>query len=453
MSKSVSRRYFLKIAAVTAAGSVLASCAPAATSTSQPEPGKDQPTVASKPPAKEKIELRVVSGQDTNEIEIRTKIGKSFEETRDDVTVQMDIVSGDRAESQLTMIAGGNPPDVLYLNDTFEYVFAHKGLLMDLDLYITRDNFDFAPYLKEAVESNRYQGKMVAMPFEVSVIGVLYNKNLFDAANVPYPSGDIKDTSWNWDSLVETAKKLTDPTQNQFGFSMDAWMIPNLMLCYDQRYLSNNKEITADTKATIDTEKTAAAFQYWLDMQDVHHVAPTAAMSQEISGIDRFMSGKVAMYPFGRWLNTFRTIKEFEWDVAPMPAPKDGHPASVLYILNYAIYSKSKKADMAWEFLKFINTKGPQTINVESGMAVAVLEEINASPDFLNNAPPANNKAYADILPYAKLWDNNEANYMQYANQVLGQFISGERKDVKGILQEAGDGINKALDEYRAENK
>ncbi len=74
-------------------------------------------------------------------------------------------------------------------------------------------------------------------------------------------------------------------------------------------------------------------------------------------------------------------------------------------------------------------------------------------PDFLNNAPPKQNKVYADVLPYAKLWDNNEANYMQYANQVLAQLYSGERTDIEGVLKEAADGIDRALNEWRAENK
>ena len=85
-------------------------------------------------------------------------------------------------------------------------------------------------------------------------------------------------------------------------------------------------------------------------------------------------------------------------------------------------------------------------------MAVAVLEEVNASPDFLDNAPPANNKVYADMLPFAKLWDNNEAGYMNYADQVLSQLFSGERTDIEAVLQEAEEGINRALDEWRAEN-
>lgn len=453
MSNRVSRRDFLKAAAISAAGSIFVACTPQQPAAPSNSTSGEETSPTSGVPAVEKQELRVVSGQDVTEIEVRTAIGKMFEEVRSDVSVQIDIVSGDRAESQMTMIAGGNPPDVLYLNDNFQYKFAQKGLLLDVSNYITADNYDFTPYNKEAVEANRYKGMMTAMPFEVSVTGVVYNKNLFDEAGVPYPTFDVKDTSWNWDTLVETAKKLTDESKNQYGFAMDSWMIPNWMFSYDQRWISNNKEVTEDTKATLNTEKNQKVFQYWMDLRDVHKVSPTAAMSQEISGFDRFMSGKLAMYSYGRWLNTFRTIEDFEWDVTPLPAPADGHLASCLYILNYGIYSKSQKPDLAWEFLKFINTEKPQTANVLTGMAVAALESVNASPDFLNNAPPEHNVVYADTLPYAKLQDENDSNYMTYANQVLGQLYSGERTDVAAVLQEANEGIDRALEEFRAENK
>lgn len=452
MSKHVSRRDFLKISVVSSAGMLLAACAPAATPQAAPtQAAADTP--AAKPASKDKTVLRVVSGQDVTEITIRTQVAKMYEVYNQNASVQMDIVSGDRAQSQLTMIAGGNPPDILYLNDNFEYAFASKGLLTILDDYISKDKFDFTPFLKEAVDSNNYKQHMVAMPFEVACMGVVYNKKLFDAAKVPYPTSDIKDPNWNWESMVETAKQLTDESKNQFGIAIDSWMIPNWLLCYDQRYLSNNKEITPETKSVMNTENTVKVNQMWLDLMNVYKVSPSAAMVQDIGGFDRFMSGKVAMYSYGRWLNTFRQIRDFEWDVAPLPAPKGTHLGAVMYILNYAIYSKSNNKDMAWDFLKFINTEQPQVVNVMSGMAVAALDKVNQMPEFLNNAPPAHNVVYADTMPLAKLWDSNEIDYMKYANQTLGQLYGGQRTDTAAVIKEASDGIDKALNEYRAQNK
>jgi multiple sugar transport system substrate-binding protein len=452
MSKYFNRRNFLKLAAFSVAGTVLASCAPATPPATQAP--ANQATVVSKPAANgQKTTLRVVSGNDVTEIEIRTQVAKMFGIVRPDVDVQMDIVSGDRAQSQLTMIAGGSPPDVLYLNDYFQYTFASKGLLVDLNPYIAKDKFDWSPYLKEAVDANVYKTQMTGMPFEVATIGVVYNKKLFDDAKLPYPTADVSDTSWNWDALIEVAGKLTDTTKNQYGFAMDSWMIPNWVESYDQRYLSNNKEITADTHSVINNPKTVEAFQFWVDLAEKYKVSPSAALSQEIAGFDRFMSGKVAMYPYGRWLNTFRQIRDFEWDVTPLPAPKDGHQASVLYNLNYGIYSKSKQMDLSWEFLKFILTEPPQTVNVLAGMAVSAMTSVNNSSDFLNNAPPAHNKVYADYMAVAKLWDSNEIDYMQYANQTLSDLFSGKRTDVAGVLKDASDGIDRALNEYRTQNK
>jgi hypothetical protein len=50
----------------------------------------------------------------------------------------------------------------------------------------------------------------------------------------------------------------------------------------------------------------------------------------------------------------------------------------VLYILNYGIYSKSKNADLAGNS-QVLNTEKPQVTNVQSGMAVAVLEKVNST--------------------------------------------------------------------------
>src|SRR5206468_9981161 len=105
---------------------------------------------------------------------------------------------------------------------------------------------------------------------------------------------------------------------------------------------SNLKEVHADTKAVIDSPEAAKAFQLETDLSSKYKVAPSSAAMQELGGFDRFMSGKVAMYAYGRWLNTFRTIKDFEWDSAPLPHVNGMKPATVLYTLNYAIYTQSK---------------------------------------------------------------------------------------------------------------
>ena len=73
-------------------------------------------------------------------------------------------------------------------------------------------------------------------------------------------------------------------------------------------------------------------------------------------------------------------------------------------------------------------------------------------PRIPQQRPPGAQLVYADVMPYAKLWDNNEAGYMTYADQVLSQLIPASARISKAYLKEASDGIDKALNEWRAEN-
>ena len=59
-------------------------------------------------------------------------------------------------------------------------------------------------------------GDYYGLPADAQAQVFAYNKKMFDAAGVAYPTDD-----WTWDDLREAAIKLTDPAKEQFGFFMD----------------------------------------------------------------------------------------------------------------------------------------------------------------------------------------------------------------------------------------
>jgi len=441
----VSRREFLRMSALAAAGATLANPLIANAATDQPinSPSLNQ---ASQP-----ITLRIVSGQDITEIDVRKQVAQMYSEVNKNVKLEIMLINGGRAESQTTMIAGGNPPDILYLNEWFQYPFMQKGVTLPLDDYVKRDNYKFEGILPAAVDICRYKGKLMAIPFEVATLALVYNKNLFDKAKVAYPPEKWDDPNWTWEALIDMATKLTDEGQKQYGISIENWMYWAFLFQYGAQMFNNTKEINADTKATIDSPEAAQAFQLQVDLGTKYKVSPSAAASQELGGFDRFMSGKVAMYAYGRWLNTFRTIKDFEWDVAPLPHVKGMKPATVLYTLNYAIYNKSQVADTAWDFLKFLMTEQPQNADVASGMAVAVLDKVNQSSVFLNSTPPQHNNVYSEGLAYARPSDNLDVDFTAVIQPFLDKIWNGTTTDIPGTLKEAAAAINKAIEQGRKE--
>jgi multiple sugar transport system substrate-binding protein len=439
--KMISRRNFLRWSAAAGVAAATASVAPAfAAKAFRPSYQSDG-----------KITLRVVSGQDATEIEVREQIATMFQEVAPNVDVEIMLITGARDESQTVMIAGGNPPDVLYFNEWFQYPFMQKGVTLPLDSYVERDGFTFENVLPVSIELNRYKGQLMAMPFEVSPLTIVYNKKLFDDAGVPYPPTAWDDPDWTWDKLIEIATQLTDSSTGQFGFSMENWMYYSLLAQYGGHVLSNTIEITPETKCIINSPESAQAFQLMVDLRDKYGVSPSAASAQELGGFDRFMSGKVAMYCYGRWLNVFRTITDFEWDTAPLPHVAGGQPATQLFTLNYALYANTPNPDVGWEFLKFLLTNGPQAANVATGMAVAAYEPINDTPEFLNNAPPEHNSVYAEALAYATPSENLDVPFGAELNAALDRIFTGAVPVEQG-LQEAADAVNAVFDTWRLEN-
>ena len=111
------------------------------------------------------------------------------------------VVNWGGAQDQL--IAANKSPDIINTGDLF--VAAQKNLLIDLNPYITKDKTidirDFYPTLLSAV---KFQGRQLALPYRFNVGLLYYNKTLFDAASVAYPT-----VKWTQKDLIAAGQKLS----------------------------------------------------------------------------------------------------------------------------------------------------------------------------------------------------------------------------------------------------
>ena len=67
--------------------------------------------------------------------------------------------------------------------------WAHKGLARSLDDLVRADKFDLAQFYPGAIEADRWEGKLWALPTvgHPGEVTLFYNMNLLDAAGVKYP--------------------------------------------------------------------------------------------------------------------------------------------------------------------------------------------------------------------------------------------------------------------------
>ncbi len=349
-----------------------------------------------------KITLTVASGQDVTEVQIRREIAKMYEEINPDVEVKLVYLAGDRFQKQQAMITGGNAPDILYINQPFLAPWAAKGALMDLTPFIERDNFTFEGIHPVAVDIVQFEGKFWAMPFEVAPMSLVYNEDLFVEAGVPLPPTDWEDPEWTWDELIARAKKLTqdkngDGIIDQYGYCGDLWTYRTMVRSAGGQLVSDDY-----TECTIDSPEARQGIQALYDLMYTHNVMPTPIISRDTPAFSQFMTGKLAMYHYGRWLNTFREIKSFKWDVAAMPHFPGRKPSVLMPVLHYGISTQCKHPEIAWDFLKFLITQRPQEVNTASGMAVPVLESVAQSPVLLESGIVKNEFVWWNGVQYGR---------------------------------------------------
>lgn len=295
--------------------------------------------------------------------------------------------------------AAGSPADVMLLNYRRIATLADKGALEALEPRLAQsrkiksDDF-YAP----ALDAFYYQGKLWCIPQNVSSLVVYYNKALFDAAGVAYPAND-----WTWADFIVAARALTvdkngDGVSDQFGAGLD----PTLYRLAPFIWQAGG-ELVDDpvhpTRLSLDSPSAQQAFQWFVDLQVKEKVVPDAAAEAAQESESRFLAGALGMYfDSRRGVPTLRTIKDFDWDVAPLP--RGSQPASVLHSDGYCMAGKSKDKEAAWKFIEYANSVEGQEIVARSGRTAPSRRAVAESPSFLDpTQKPTHSQVWLDAVP------------------------------------------------------
>jgi len=364
-----------------------AACAPKAAPTPTPVP----PT-----PVPEKVKLTVIHWGSSGERDLYAGWIKQFMEEHPNIEVEQIHVPKNYWDKVAAMFAAGTPPDLMFMGYPEMVQYASEGTLLALDDYLAKDpevNKDmFFPAL---IKAFTYKGKIYGVPKDWNTQVLYYNKKLFDEAGLSYP-----DENWTWDDVVEAAKKITadtdgDGVTDQWGFVTDvgmnrigAWIYAN-----GGSILSEDK-----TKCTLTEPASVEALKFLTGLMFEHKVAPSKKELGELSAKETFASGKAGMYVCGGWrILGFRDIKDFEWDIAPIPkSPRTGKHGTVVDTVSWSIAKATKYPDAAWELVKFFVGEKGQVRTAESGMATPSMIKYARSDAFLKSTPPEHRSVLID---------------------------------------------------------
>ena len=290
-------------------------------------------------------------------------------------------------------------------------------------------------------------GGQYGLPASYSNVVLYYNKNLFDAAGLPYP-----DDKMDWATFMDTNKKLTkdtngDGTIEQFGTARLWW--PYYML------FTGATPFNADaTQCTLTDQKAIDGFQAMVDLSLTDKVAPSANDLAAQDDWHMFEGGRIAMYPIGPWsISEFNdVIKDFDWDATTLPSGPTGKKVTFLFGNAYAVLSSSKQQDAAFKFMKFVTGAEGDQIRQDAGFEIAPIKTV-AEGSFLKameGKKPANAKVFLDSAAFAESVPTH-ARWSEIADAISAQLDSALLGDitVPVAMQNACDTINPILAETK----
>jgi multiple sugar transport system substrate-binding protein len=366
---------------------------------------------------------------DKNQAPAMEQIVTEFKKTSPNIDVKVEVTPFAQYWTKLeTAATGGSAADVFWMNGPNFIKYASNNIIMPLDDKISADKLDLNNYPAALVSLYTYNGKHYALPKDFDTVGLWYNKQLFDAAGVKYP-----DATWNWTTLRDAARKLTNPSKGVWGIAAQQ---ANQEAYYNTIPQNGGYVISPDRKSSgYDTPATIGGLQFWINLiQDKS--SPTLAQMTDTPALSLFESGKVAMMYTGSWnAIEFATNSYTKDKVDVTVLPQGQRRATVIHGLGNVINANTQHPQEAWEFVKFLGSKEAAGIQAKTGTVIPAYNGTQA--DWVKAYSNFHVQAYIDELAYAVPFpiSKNTAAWEDVETKVLNQVWAGQLSVDAGAKQ------------------
>lgn len=348
----------------------------------------------------------------------------AFEAENPGITIETQTAAYDDYFTSLqTQVAGGTAPDTFELNYENFVTYARSGALLDLG----SAGIDTGRYYPLALEGFQDGGTQYGLPATFSDVVLIYNKALFDAAGLDYPTAD-----WTWDDYTEAATALTDVDAGVYG----GYQPVSFFEFYKSLAQAGGEFFDADGNATFNSEAGVAAAE-WLTSKP-GTVMPTLAEAGGTPGFDTnlFTSGKLAMWHNGIWQFSGLNESGIDYDISVEPGMVQS--ANAVFMNGVVASADTEHPEAAAKWIEFL-TASPTTVETRlaSSWELPAVNDEAAFASYLEITPPDNRQAVLDALDNIALPPviERQAEMQEIVGQALERIADGA--DAQTTLDEA----------------
>lgn len=304
-------------------------------------------------------------------------IKEAYEASHEGVTIEMvDLGSTDYMTVLATQLSGsGSDFDVVTIKDVPGYAtLVQKNTILSLDDYIANDGVDLTKYAG-VTDQVTVDGSLYELPFRNDFWVLFYNKDIFDAAGVAYPTNDM--TFEEYDAL---ARELTDTTfgSQVYGAHYHTWRSAVQLfgvLDGEHTILDGNYDFFKPYYEMVLNQEADGVCRKYTDLktEGLHYSAA-------------FSGGDVAMMNMGSWFiaTMISNLKSGEydsslcgnWGIVKYPHAEGVEAGSTLgTITGLAVTTASDTPDAAWEFVKWVSGEEGAAVMASSGNFPAIMTD------------------------------------------------------------------------------
>lgn len=263
----------------------------------------------------------------------------------------VELIAADDINLQLGQaLAGGDPPDVFYVNADKFQEYAAGGSLANIGAQLD-DPDDFYQSLRDVFT---YEDELYCAPKDFSTLGLIINNASWEAAGLTeadYPT--------TWDGLAEVAAKLTTDTQVGLASGATRDRVGAFLVEAGGFFVSSDQ-----TEITADSPENAAALEYVQSLLDAGSYQFTENMSVGWGG-EAFGKELSAMTIEGNWIQGAMNndFPDIDYTVVELPTGPAGQ-GTLTFTNCWGVAAASDVQDAAVSFVNYMT-------NVDTELALA----------------------------------------------------------------------------------
>jgi multiple sugar transport system substrate-binding protein len=331
-----------------------------------------------------------------------------------------------------------------------------RDSILSLAPFVDADpDFSTGDFYAPVLEQYTWQGQVMGLPADIMPFTFDYNKDLFDAAGVDYPTVD-----WTWDDFLAIAVDMTqgEDEEKQYGFVAE-YFESNDLLLITERLGAKLVDASADPPAlSFNDPDTIEAVRWYAGLSTEHGVKPIFITSlNDLLSASSAMMEREGLINGGRaaiWTSSptaamiFGERSDVGFGTVPVPTRADGaSSASYLGASGYFISAATENRQACWQWITFL-TEQPAAVQ-----GLPARRSVAESDAFREQVGAERADAYL-----ASLGDGEQSSALQLFSEeewlggaiywyieAYGQILEGEAS-----VEEALDNAQKLADDYRA---